>query len=96
MQPAPPPPEKPSSFKWPVLVNLALLVWAAISTHGESGLMAIAVGVLTATNVLAALVALVIGWRHWVAAFILSGILVVLIGLGACFMMLKNMHVNGN
>lgn len=96
MQPAPPPPEKPSSFKWPALVNLALLVLAACFSKGDSGMLAIAVGILTATNVLAALIALVIGWRNWVAAFILSGILVVLIGLGACFMMLKGMRVNGN
>lgn len=85
-----PPPEK-KSYTWPLALNLGLLVMAALITSANPDGMAIAVLVLFVINVVAAVIMAISGRMSYVLAFVLAGLLVLLIGLGICALMLSNM-----
>ncbi len=89
MEPTPPNEKKP--FSWPLALNLGLLVLAALATGADPGALAIVVVVLAVINAIAAGITALSGKMHYVVAFILSTLLVLLIGLGICALMLSNM-----
>ena len=89
MQPTPPNPKR--SFTWPIALNLGLLVLAALATGAEPGALGIVVLVLVVINTVAAIIISFSGRMHYVVAFILSALLIGLIGLGVCALMLSNM-----
>ena len=83
-EPTPPPPEK-KPLTWPLIINLGLLLLAAINTGADPGSLASVVFGLVVINGLAALLMHLSGARmHYVLAFILSCLLLLLIGLGIC------------
>lgn len=85
-----PPPEK-KSLTWPLVVNLGLLVVAALLTGADPAGMAIAVGILFVINVVATLIMGIFGRMSYVLAFALAALLVLLIGLGVCALLVSNM-----
>jgi uncharacterized membrane protein len=89
MEPTPPNERKP--FSWPLALNLGLLVLAALLTEADPGALAIAVVVLAVINGIAAAIMSSSGKMNYVVAFILSALLVLLIGLGICALLLSNM-----
>jgi len=89
MEPTPPNPKK--SFTWPVVLNLGLLLLAALATKAEPSLLGIVVLVLVVINTVAATIMSLAGRMHYVVAFILSALLIGLIGFGVCALMLSNM-----
>ena len=89
MQPTPPDPKR--SFTWPIALNLGLLVLAALATGAEPGALGIVVLVLVVINTVAAIIMSFSGRMHYVVAFILSALLIGLIGFGVCALMLSNM-----
>ena len=89
MEPTPPNPKK--SFTWPVVLNLGLLLLAALATKAEPSLLGIVVLVLVVINTVAATIMSLVGRMHYVVAFILSALLIGLIGFGVCALMLSNM-----
>lgn len=89
MQPTPPNPKR--SFTWPIALNLGLLVLAALATGAEPGALGIVVLVLVVINTVAAIIMSFSGRMHYVVAFILSALLIGLIGFGVCALMLSNM-----
>ncbi|HET9503799.1 MAG TPA: hypothetical protein VFO93_09670 [Hymenobacter sp.] len=89
MQPTPPTPKK--SFTWPIALNLGLLVLAALATGAEPSLLGIMVLVLVVINTVAAIIMSFAGRMHYVVAFVLSALLIGLIGFGVCALMLSNM-----
>jgi len=89
MEPTPPNPRK--SFTWPVVLNLGLLLLAALATKAEPSLLGIVVLVLVVINTVAATIMSLAGRMHYVVAFILSALLIGLIGFGVCALMLSNM-----
>lgn len=91
MQPPPTPPNNKKPFSWPLALNLGLLVLAALITGAEPSVLAIVVVVLAVINGIAAMIMSVSGKMNYVVAFILSGLLVLLIGLGICALLLSNM-----
>ncbi|MGI4867416.1 MAG: hypothetical protein ACRYFZ_26085 [Janthinobacterium lividum] len=64
---------------------------AALITSANPDGMAIAVLVLFVINVVAAVIMAISGRMSYVLAFVLAGLLVLLIGLGICALMLSNM-----
>ena len=82
MEPQPTPPEKKSPT-WPILVNLAILVMS-VMTLGTNGLFGTVVGLLVINLIAAVILALSKGKMHYVLAFILACMVVLLIGLGMC------------
>jgi hypothetical protein len=88
---APPPPGGKKAFFWPIALNLGLLVLAAISSGAEPGVLGIMVLVLVVINTVAAIIMSFAGRMHYVVAFILSALLIGLIGFGVCALMLSNM-----
>jgi hypothetical protein len=89
VQPTPPTPKK--SFTWPIALNLGLLVLAALATGAEPSLLGIMVLVLVVINTVAAIIMSFSGRMHYVVAFVLSALLIGLIGFGVCALMLSNM-----
>jgi len=90
MQPTPRPDGK-KPFSWPLALNLGLLVLAALLTGANPGALAIVVVVLAVINGIAAVITSISGKMNYVVAFILSALLVLLIGLGICALLLSNM-----
>ena len=90
MQPSPPPtPEpKPRSFGWPILLNLLLLVVAAV--QGGTDLLPFVIAGLVVVNVVAAVIMGLSKQMHYVPAFLLAGLVVLLVGLGACFLLVAS------
>jgi len=91
MQQPSPPPNGQKPYFWPIALNLGLLVLAAISTGAEPGVLGILVLVLVVINTVAAIIMSLSGRMHYVVAFILSALLIGLIGFGVCALMLSNM-----
>jgi hypothetical protein len=91
MQQSSHPPNGKKPYFWPIALNLGLLVLAAISTGGEPGVLGIMVLVLVVVNTVAAIIMSFAGRMHYVVAFILSALLIGLIGFGVCALMLSNM-----
>lgn len=63
---------------------------AAIITGGSPGTLVVVVVALAATNAIAAGIMGISGRLNYVGAFILSTLLVLLIGLGICTLLLSN------
>jgi hypothetical protein len=91
MQPSPPPPNGKKPLFWPVALNLGFLVLAALLTGADPSALAIVVLVLAVINGIAAVITSISGKMNYVVAFILSALLVLLIGLGICALLLSNM-----
>jgi hypothetical protein len=85
------PPNGKKPLFWPIALNLGLLVLAAIRTGAEPGALGILVLVLVVVNSIAAAIVSFSGRIHYVVAFILSALLIGLIGFGVCALMLSNM-----
>lgn len=85
------PPTGKKGFTWPVAVNLGLLVLTALFTGADPGALGIGVLVLVVINSVAAGIMAISGRIHYVVAFILSALVIGLIGFGACVLMLSNM-----
>ena len=85
------PPNGKKSFSWPIALNLSLLVLAALLTGADPGALGIVVLVLVVINTLAAVILSFAGRMPYVVAFILSALLIGLIGFGVCALMLSNM-----
>jgi uncharacterized membrane protein len=66
-------------------------VLAVLLTDADPGALAIVVVVLAVINGIAAVIMSISGKMHYVVAFILSALLVLLIGLGICTLLLSNM-----
>ena len=87
-----PPPEGKKSVSWPLVVNLGLLLVVAGFSGGDVGVISSSVFGLVIINGLAALIVHFSGGRmHYVIAFILSCLALLLIGLGVCALLLSNM-----
>ncbi|MBJ6142993.1 hypothetical protein [Hymenobacter sp. BT559] len=86
-----PSPNGKKPFSWPIALNLGLLVLAALVTGAEPGALAIVVVVLAVINGIAAVIMSISGKMNYVVAFILSALLILLIGLGICALLLSNM-----
>jgi hypothetical protein len=93
MQPVPPPPNGKKPFFWPLALNLGLLVLAALLSGAELGVLGIMVLVLVVVNALAAIIMSFAGRMHYVIAFLLSALLIGLIGFGMCALALS--HLGG-
>ncbi|RZK23667.1 MAG: hypothetical protein EOO56_04280 [Hymenobacter sp.] len=91
--PATPPPGGKKPFFWPVALNLGLLVLAALLTGAEPGALGIMVLVLVVVNTIAAGIMSFAGRIHFVIAFLLSALVVGLVGFGVCALMLS--HIGG-
>jgi hypothetical protein len=91
--PLPPnPPEKKGFITWPIGLNLGLLLLLAGLSGGDVGVISSGVFGLVIINGLAALIVSLSGGRmHYVIAFILSCLALLLIGLGVCALLLSNM-----
>jgi hypothetical protein len=85
------PPNPKKSLTWPIAFNLGLLVLAAINSGAEPGVLGIMVLALVVINSVAAGIMALSGRIHYVLAFVLSALVIGLIGFGACFLMLSNM-----
>jgi hypothetical protein len=90
-EPQPPAPNGKSSKTWPIAVNLGILLLAAVLSEGEPVVLFGAVVVLAVVNGIAAFFMAMSGKLNWVTAFLLSALLVFLIGLGICSLMLSNL-----
>ncbi len=80
----PPPPNEKKPVNWPIALNLALLVGAVVFYRGELGALGFVIIALILVNGFAAMLTSFFGRLHWVAAFVLSALLVPLIGFGLC------------
>jgi hypothetical protein len=84
MEPNPTPPPKKPALMWPVGVNLLLLLAAAVYARGNAAFISSAIAALVVVNLFAALLLAFFSRMHWVVAFVLSAVLLPLIGLGLC------------
>jgi hypothetical protein len=91
MQPSPPPPNGKKPLFWPIALNLGLLVLAALASRAEPGVLGIVVLVLVVINTVAAIIMSFSGRMHYVVAFILSALLIGLIGFGVCALIVSNL-----
>lgn len=89
--PTPPPRPEKKPINWPIAVNLGILVVVAVLSGGEFGLVTGAIPVLLVVNGVAAIIMKISGRIHWFFAFVLSTLLLALIGAGICGLMLSNM-----
>ncbi|MGI4875394.1 MAG: hypothetical protein ACRYFX_29930 [Janthinobacterium lividum] len=97
MEPPVPPPKNKKSITWPILVNLVLLVVVVALFDGNLEVLPWAVAGLAFINGIAAFIMLISGNRlHFVVAFALSCLVILLVGFGACALMLKNWHGGGH
>jgi hypothetical protein len=90
--PLPPtPPEKKGFITWPIGLNLGLLLLLVGLSGGDVGVISSGVFGLVIINGLAAIIVSISGGRmHYVIAFILSCLALLLIGLGVCALLLSN------
>ncbi len=87
----PPPPEQKKTVSWPLVLNLGLLLIVAGLSGGNVGVISSSVFGLVIINGLAALIMSFSGGRmHYVIAFVLSCLALLLIGLGVCALILSN------
>lgn len=91
--PPPTPPEK-KPINWPIAVNLGILLLIALISGGELSLVTGALPVLLVINGIAAVIMRISGRINWFLAFILSVLVLLLIGLGICALLLP--HGLGN
>lgn len=87
MEPSPaptPPPKGKKPINWPIALNLLLLLAAVVYLRGELGPLGLVIIALVLINGFAAMLTSFFGRLHWVAAFVLSALLVPLIGFGLC------------
>lgn len=94
--PQPAPPSKERRFIWPLLINLSLLVLAVAKDDGDSTIFFSIVGLIIINGIAALIIYFSKGAMHFVRAFLLSCLLIALIGLGICGVMLSNWHGGGN
>lgn len=94
MSDSPPPPPRKKSWTWPIALNLGLLLLTALLTDANPNALAIGVVVLAGINGLAAAIMGFSGRVNYVGAFLLSALVLLLIGLGICALLLSNLHVN--
>ena len=91
-----PPPEEKKALNWPIAVNLGILVLIFLTTGGGLSMVTGALPVLLVINGVAALIMKISGRINWFFAFILSVLVLLLIGLGICALLLPgnlgNMH----
>lgn len=87
--PVPPPPK--NSYTWPIIINLALLLLAAIGTGGDPAAMSGPIAALALLNAMTAAVAGFRGKLKWVVVFVSTALLILLIGFGSCMLMFKGM-----
>ena len=87
--PLPTPDKKP--INWPIAVNLGILLLIAVLSGGEFGLVTGAIPVLLIINGVAAIIMKISGRINWFFAFILSVLLLMIIGAGICGLMLSNL-----
>ena len=87
--PQSPPPNEGKSLFWPIAVNLAVLVLLAGFTGVNVGALSIGIAVLAVVNTIAAGIMALSGRMHYVLAFILSGLVLLLVGLGICALLLS-------
>ena len=90
--PIPKPPDGKKPINWPIAVNLGLLLIVALSSGADPATLGIAVLILAFINVVTAFLVSIFGSMNWVLAFVLSALLVLLIGLGICALMLQGLH----
>ena len=92
----PPTPEKKPLITWPIGLNLGLLLVVVGFSGGDVGAIASSVLGLVVINGLAALIVSLSGGRmHYVIAFLLSCLALLLIGLGVCALLLSNIGKGG-
>ena len=85
MQPTPtPPPENKKPLFWPIAVNLAALLGLSALYGGGAAALSGPIVVLVIVNLLAALLMSRFKRLNWVIAFLLSALLLPLIGFGVC------------
>jgi hypothetical protein len=90
-EPQPNPPAKKSPT-WPIAVNLVLLLLGGLFFGGDFGAFSGTLTGLFAINVVAAIILAISGGRmHYVLAFVLACLVILLIGGGICALMLSNM-----
>ena len=80
--PAPPTPNKP--LLWPIVVNLVALVGINMALGSSAATVASTIIGLVVVNLLAALLVSRFNRLNWVVAFLLSALLLPLIGFGLC------------
>jgi hypothetical protein len=85
------PPTPNKSLSWPIALNLGCLLLAALITQADPGALGIVVLVLVVINTVAVIIMSLSGRMHYVVAFILSALVIGLIGFGVCALMLSNM-----
>lgn len=85
------PPNPKKSLSWPIALNLGFLLLAALITQADPSALGIVVLVLVVINTVAAIIMSLSGRMHYVVAFILSALLIGLIGFGMCALMLSNL-----
>ncbi|RZK51222.1 MAG: hypothetical protein EOO59_15350 [Hymenobacter sp.] len=90
-EPPVPPPDKKKSYTWPIAVNLGLLVVVAVLNGADPQVLGVGVLALVVINSVAAIIMGFSGRIHYVVAFVLSALLLLLIGAGICALMLSNM-----
>ena len=83
MDPAPTTPPK-KTLTWPIAVNLAVLVGINVVRGGGMATVVSTIVGLMLVNLLAALLVSRFNRLNWVVAFLLSALLLPLIGFGAC------------
>lgn len=90
-EPQPTPPGKKSPT-WPVAVNLSLLLLGGLLFGGDFAAFSGTLTGLFVINVVAAIILAISGGKmHYVLAFVLACLVILLIGGGICALMLSNM-----
>ncbi len=90
-EPQPTPPGKKSPT-WPVAVNLSLLLLGGLLFGGDFAAFSGTLTGLFVVNVVAAIILAISGGKmHYVLAFVLACLVILLIGGGICALMLSNM-----
>lgn len=85
------PPGKKSPT-WPIAVNLVLLLFGGLLFGGDFGAFSGTLTGLFLINVVAAIILAISGGKmHYVLAFVLACLVILLIGGGLCALMLSNM-----
>ncbi|MBC8082888.1 MAG: hypothetical protein H7Z21_06700 [Hymenobacter sp.] len=87
----PPSPEKKKPINWPIAVNLGILLLIVALSGGALDILNLAVPALLVINSVAAIIMKISGRINWFFAFILSALLLLLIGAGICGLMLGNL-----
>jgi hypothetical protein len=91
-EPQPNPPGKKSPT-WPIAVNLALLLLGGLFFGGDFEAFSGTLAGLFAINTVAAIILAISGGKlHYVLAFVLACLVILLIGGGICALLLSNIH----